>query len=163
MLQGTKLRQYLRSMSRRGIAVEQVLAGSGVPASAAEAKGIALDLVQSQIVIRNMITLSGNEALGLELGSELTASDMGIVGQSMIAAPTFRHTIELWAAYSPSLFDSLIKISISEAQDLWCMYVTAELPSTPITSSLSGWSGTFPACAAELYSPLTKWPKNSSK
>jgi len=128
MLQKAKLQHYLSSMSRRGFPPHFVLARSGLTQEVLREDRLTIDLAQTQIIIRNMLELTSNEALGLELGLEITPSEMGIVGQGMIAAPTFRHAIRLWDSYASRLFGSLIDIDISDEQELWRMHITAKLP-----------------------------------
>ena len=127
MLQTTKVRQYLEAMQQYGFAARQILHRSGIrPEDLQQPQ--AVSLAQSQVIIRNMLKLTGNQALGFDLGLGVTIADMGVVGQGMIASPTFRDTINLWAAYAPTLYGSLIQLSLNEAADYWEMLLTEELP-----------------------------------
>ena len=128
MLRATKIQQYLSAMSRRGISNSQVLENTGLKAADVRADNFVMDLHQSQVLIQNMLDLTGNDALGLELGMEITPSDMGVVGQGMIAAPTLRQAIQLWMSYAPHFYGPVISISISEEENLWRIYVNDEMP-----------------------------------
>jgi len=128
VIQQAKLQHYLDAMARRGFSASQVLEGTGLALSDLEVKPLSLSLAQSQLVIHNMLELTGSEALGLELGQETRPSDMGVVGHGMIAAPTFRHTIMLWSAHAPALFGPLLEIAITEEPSLWRMHLTGDMP-----------------------------------
>ena len=128
MLRASKIRQYVSTMQANGFDAGQVLAGSGVTAADLRQDAFTLNIPQIQVVIRNMLSLTDNTALGFDLGARITPSDMGVVGQGMIAAPTFRHTIQIWSSYAPTLFGSLIQIALREEAALWRMDITVALP-----------------------------------
>ena len=128
MIQQAKLQHYLDAMARRGFSAPQVLEGTGLSVADLEANAVSPGLAESQLIIHNMLELTGNEALGLELGQETRPSDMGVVGHGMIAAPTFRHTIMLWSAHAPALFGPLLQVSLSEEPSLWRMHLSGDMP-----------------------------------
>lgn len=115
-------------MGNQGFDADQVLAQSGVSPYGLRHEKAELNHRQLRFIIENMISLTGNTALGFELGSRLTPSDMGAVGHGMLVAPTFRQTIQIWRSYAPTLFGSVIELSLAEEDRLWRMYVTATLP-----------------------------------
>lgn len=126
MLQIVKVRQYIDAMRLRGFNAQQVLRGTGIKPEALQL-ALPISLAQSQILIHNMLDITGNNALGFDLGMDVTPSDMGVVGQGMIASPTFRDTINLWAAYAPTLYGSLIQLSLLENNNTWKMLLSEEL------------------------------------
>ncbi|MEQ8836306.1 MAG: AraC family transcriptional regulator [Lacipirellulaceae bacterium] len=128
MLRASKIQQYLNTMQAKGFDDWQVLEGSGVTAADLRRDAFKLDIPQIQVIIRNMLSLTDNAALGFDMGARITPSDMGVVGQGMIAAPTFRHTIQIWSSYAPTLFGSLIQIALKEEAELWRMDITVALP-----------------------------------
>ncbi|MEQ8693553.1 MAG: AraC family transcriptional regulator [Pseudomonadales bacterium] len=128
MLRASKILQYLSFMENQGFDADQVLARSGLSPNKLRQTKMDLSYAQLQTIIQNMISLTGNTALGFEIGSRLSPSDMGAVGHGMLVAPTFRQTIQIWRAYAPTLFGSVIQLSLAEEEQLWRMYVTATLP-----------------------------------
>jgi len=128
VLRASKIQQYLNAMQARGFDDRRVLAGSGVTANDLQQDAFELDISQIQVIIQNMLLLTDNAALGFDLGAAVTPSDMGVVGRGMIAAPTFRHTIQIWSSYAPTLFGSLIQIALREEPELWRMDIAVVLP-----------------------------------
>ena len=128
MFKSTKVQQCIDFMSRRGYSAAEVLDGSGLQRVEHGEDWPTLNTAQSQLLIRNMLELTRNQALGLEMGLEISPADMGVMGQGMIAAPTFRQCIELWIAHAPNQTGSFIGIDLVEDAELWQMHIALDLP-----------------------------------
>ena len=69
MLRQLKIRQYLAAMATRGFAARRVLAGTGLQEKDLGDPAYVPDLEQYHGVVANMIALSGDKGIGLEIGS----------------------------------------------------------------------------------------------
>lgn len=119
MFRPTKIKHYLERMRHRGIAVDAVLAGSKIERRKLDDPAYLIDIWQSQRVIANMIELTGNDALGFELGKEIRFSDFGIVGYALMSARSMRDVIRLWISFSHSLIGVMLKIELEEKPGEW--------------------------------------------
>ncbi|MET0988866.1 MAG: AraC family transcriptional regulator [Steroidobacteraceae bacterium] len=119
MFRPTKIKHYLDRMQHRGFTAEAVLAGSKIELPKLQDPEYLIDIWQSQRVIANMMELTGNNALGLELGKEVRFSDFGIVGYALMSARSMRDVIKLWIAFSHSLIGVMLKIDLVERPNEW--------------------------------------------
>lgn len=128
MFDSRKINSYLSAMARRNIPASEVLANSWIKQEDLTNPDFVVDLAQSQILIHNMINLTGNQALGLELGKEITIADMGIVAYGMLTSPTMREAINMWTSYAPSLYGTMINLAIEEDKNKWHLLLSEKLP-----------------------------------
>ncbi len=106
-------------MRQRGFAAEMVLAGSQIDAEKLDNPSYLIDVWQSQKVLSNMIRLTGNDALGFELGQEIEFADFGIVGYALMSSRSMRDVIKLWSSYCHSLVGVMLKIDLEEKPEEW--------------------------------------------
>ncbi|UCV23644.1 AraC family transcriptional regulator [Ferribacterium limneticum] len=118
MLRPLKIRQYLSAMQARGFTAERVLAGTGLGEMELANPACLLDLEQYHGVVANIIALTGNPAIGLEIGKDVHIASMGIVGYAMATSSTFRQAITFWMQYANSSMMGLpIRQSLIEEPD----------------------------------------------
>ncbi|MFY9328088.1 MAG: AraC family transcriptional regulator ligand-binding domain-containing protein [Georgfuchsia sp.] len=92
-----------------GITAAQLLAKTGVdPKRIADADCL-ISLEQYQMIIGNMIKLSGNPCLGPLLADIVKPRDLGIVGYALMSSSSLRQSLRVWTEYSNSLVGSLIR------------------------------------------------------
>src|SRR5690606_189095 len=103
MFRPNKIRHYVAFMEARGFSPEAVLEGTGLRVTDLKNPGHLVDFTQYQTVVANMFRLTGNQGIGLEVGSECELTDFGIVGYGMMSAPTAREALHLWLRYSNTL------------------------------------------------------------
>lgn len=128
MLRPTKIRLYLSLMASKGFAAADVLEGSGIDAERLSDPGYLLHLRQCEHVVANMIRLTGNQAIGFDVGEAQNLSDFGIIGQAMLSSRTRRQATEYWIRYS-NLVGMLIHISLFERdRGEWMVVFTATEP-----------------------------------
>lgn len=102
MLHPSHVRHYLNFMAARGITAADVVAGTGIdPARLAEPDYL-ISTQQCHALISNLIRLSGDPSIGLEIGRATTLIDMGIVGYAMASSGTLGQAIDLWLQYGNS-------------------------------------------------------------
>ena len=128
MFRPTKIKHYLERMQQRGFGTDVVLEGSQIDPKKLDSTDYLIDVWQSQRVLANMMRLTGNEALGFELGQEVQFSDFGIVGYALMSSRSMRDVIKLWFAYAHSLVGVMLKINLEEKPDEWRVTFTEVVP-----------------------------------
>ena len=113
MLKPVKLRYYLAVMHARGFDADATLMGSGIDPGHLNDPAYLVDLKQCQIVVANMIRLTGDQGIGLDVGGQARLADFGIISHAMVSSRTLRQAAGYWVRYS-NLVGSLIRISVVE-------------------------------------------------
>ncbi len=115
-------------MEAHGFGAADVLEGSGIDAEQLRRPGYLLDVLQYQAVVTNMIRLTGNQGIGLEVGAATDLTDFGIVGHAMISSSTARDAIHLWLRYSNALVGMLVTMRLDEHEDAWSLTLSEIRP-----------------------------------
>jgi AraC-like DNA-binding protein len=116
-------------MEARGFSPEAVLEGTGLRVTDLKNPGHLVDFTQYQTVVANMFRLTGNQGIGLEVGSECELTDFGIVGYGMMSAPTAREALHLWLRYSNTLVGMLVAMRLEEhAGGAWSLTLSEIRP-----------------------------------
>ncbi len=102
MLRPTQVRQYVNFMQSRGFAASAVLAGTGIDADRLSDSAYLVELNQCHAVAANMIRLTDNAGIGLQVGEATQLNDLGIVGYAMASSSTLGQAIGLWLQYGSS-------------------------------------------------------------
>lgn len=111
ILRPTRIRHYVDAMNARGFSAADVLAGSGVIVERLQDSTLLIDLRQYETIINNMLRISGNPALGFEIGAEVRLSDLGILAHAIMSAATLAQAMALWSRFY-NLVGMPIKIDI---------------------------------------------------
>ena len=86
----------LAAMAEAGFTAEQCLEGTGLTEAEllapASVQGFSLD--QQFRFHRNLLTLTGNPLLGLQLGKRYTIENYGLLGYAFMSAPTLRRRLK---------------------------------------------------------------------
>ncbi len=128
VLRPIKIRHYVALMQAKGFAAEEVLRGSGIQADRLSDPAYLLDLQQCETVVSNMIRLTGDQGIGLEIGAQASLADFGIIAQAMISSRTLRQAIDYWLQYS-NLVGMLIHITLVEGpRKEWTVIFSATEP-----------------------------------
>lgn len=114
MFRPIKIRQYVAFMQSRGFSAAETLHGSGIDEQKLEDPGYLVDFSHYQSVVSNMIRLTGNQGIGLEVGAETEVTDFGIVGYAMMSSPTARDALNLWLRFSNALVGMMISLRLQE-------------------------------------------------
>lgn len=86
--QKNKLTFYLNRMRERGYAAHRVLEGTSLKENAVAQGDFRASADQYRKIISNMIKLTRRPYLGLELGSEVKISDLGVLGYAALSSST---------------------------------------------------------------------------
>lgn len=129
MFRPIKIRQYVNYMAVRGHAPAAVLEGSGIPVDQLTSPSYLVEFTQYQTVVKNLIRLTGNQAIGFDIGRASELTDLGIVGHAMMSAKTARQALELWIGFSNSLVGMMSSLRLDEEpRGGWSLTITDKLP-----------------------------------
>lgn len=122
MFRPVKIRHYLAIMKAKGHSAETVLAGSGITESMLATPNFLTDFDQSRTVVANMIALTGDHGIGLEIGGKTELVNLGLVGYAMMSSRSLRQTIQHWISYSNALVGVPLQVRLEErAPDNWSL------------------------------------------
>lgn len=116
-------------MEARGYSRSEVFSGSGIAVEKLLNPSYLIDFAEYRAVVSNMIRLTGNQGIGLEVGAEADLADFGIVGHAMMSSNTARDALELWLRYSNSLVGLLMRLRLEEHQNgAWSLHIEEARP-----------------------------------
>src|SRR5690348_7461930 len=84
---------------KRGVGRETLLAGLNIPAALLETADARLSLVQAGQLLYRGMKLTGDPALGYEIGLNSNLTTHGFIGYGMMSNPTARQAIEFGAKF----------------------------------------------------------------
>ncbi|WP_293760530.1 AraC family transcriptional regulator [uncultured Aquitalea sp.] len=99
--------------AERGVPVEALLAGSGIPPERLQEPARLISHHQELTVFDNARRLTGDESLGLLLGKAMHVSSYGILGYTMLVSPTVRVALDT-AIRFPLLLGSYFRLEVTE-------------------------------------------------
>lgn len=82
-------------MEARGYAIERCLAGTGLDHSELQLAGARVGFDQEMRFYRNILSLTGDPAIGLKLGEPFLPQNYGLFGYALLSAATFRHALTI--------------------------------------------------------------------
>ncbi|NIB38971.1 helix-turn-helix domain-containing protein [Pseudomaricurvus alkylphenolicus] len=95
-----RLSFYLARMQQRGFSPAQVMADTGLDAETIESGRFCPKPEHYRVIIRNMLSLTGNPALGLELGREYHLGDLGVLGYAALSSDTLAQARRVLMKYA---------------------------------------------------------------
>lgn len=119
MFRPLQIKRYLKLMGKRGFNAAAILHGAQIDAAQLDDPAYLIEIWQSQKVVSNMIELTGNQALGFEMGREFEFDDFGIVGYALMSSRNIRDIINLWMTFSHALVGVMLKIRLEEKDSTW--------------------------------------------
>jgi len=87
-------------MERRGFSARDVLKGTGLTTRELQSRYSQASPAQYRQLMQNMLALTGNAKLGLEIGQEYKISDMGVLGYAMLSSKTMRQARMVMSRYN---------------------------------------------------------------
>ncbi len=123
-----KIAFYLGRMASRGFKAEQVLAGSGLDEERVYGDAFRHDPNQYRVIIHNIIRLTRNPFIGIELGSEFKISDLGVFGYAVLSAANLEQSREIYSRYDSALNDHIISTSNHMGDGQWYSELTETFP-----------------------------------
>lgn len=116
-------------MAARGHEPSAVLEGSNIDVAQLASPSYLVEFEQYQTVVRNLIRITGNQAIGFDIGRASELTDFGIVGHAMMSAKTARQALQLWIGFSNSLVGMMISLRLDEDPcGDWSLTISDMLP-----------------------------------
>lgn len=114
MFRPTKIKHYLRYMERLGFDAKRALADTRIQYDMLDDPAYLIDTSQSQRVVSNMISLTGNDELGFDIGLDANFDDFGIAGYALMCCRHLKDVFDTWAAFGPTLVGSHLTLQLEE-------------------------------------------------
>lgn len=99
MIRANPLQHYLSLMQSNGLAVGEVLAGTSVSTDTLSDSGNVISPDEYQTIVENMLRLTGDRGLGLDVGLHTDLMHLGTLGYAALSCGTLREAIELGKQY----------------------------------------------------------------
>lgn len=114
------IRRYLDYMEQGGFGPVEVLAGTGVDPARLLDKAYFIPVQQRNAVIANMLRLTGNPALGFDLGYQTRFAQMGAFGHVLLSSNTIWEQYRHWLQYAEPLLGLPMSVSLFKRESgLW--------------------------------------------
>jgi len=96
----------VETVKARGVSAEAVLAGTELEPEVFASPEARISYDEYGVMIRNALRLTGDSGLGLQVGKNLGATQMGVFGLALMNSPTVGKALDLWLRYAPVLAPS---------------------------------------------------------
>lgn len=152
LLKPTKIRSYLAAMKVRGFSARVVLAGTDLTEAQLQDSSLLVEPWQRERVVLNMLRVTGNPALGLELGAAARPVDFGVLAYALMSAASLREGISLWMQYSDAVGTTIpIRLDQRKGRKDWSVIYDVGTATGP-----AGWFNVeeIVAMGASLYPAL---------
>src|SRR5687767_11826136 len=90
----------------RGVSAEALLDGTELTPEVFASPEARISYDEYGVMIRNALRLTGDPGLGIQVGKNLGAAQMGVVGLALMTSPTIGDALSLWFQYAPVLAPS---------------------------------------------------------
>lgn len=129
MLRPTVIRNYLSIVESMGYTPGQMLEGTGIEFDRLYAEGeYLIESSGCRKVICNILRLTGNSGVGLDIGGRTDLLSFGITAYALTTCRILRETIVVWRQYSEPLLGMMSRIDVGE-DDAKNMTLTISEPS----------------------------------
>lgn len=115
-----KVSYYLSKLESLGYATAEVLKNTGVTVDDVLDMKVVLLPEQYRRVIRNIISATGNERIGLELGAAYSLGDLGVLGYAVLSSKTIMQAGDVMMKYS-DLNAKILGFNGYPEGDKWCV------------------------------------------
>lgn len=123
-------RVLVRTALAQGADREGLFESSGLSPSMLEVPETMISYAQLGVLARNALRLTQNPALGLDVGRNMRAPQLGMLGFAMISSSTVGAALDLMLRHSRTLAPSLsMELRVEGDQALFSMHETIELGS----------------------------------
>ena len=123
-------RVLVRTALSQGADREGLFENSGLSPSMLEVPETMISYAQLGVLARNALRLTQNPALGLDVGRNMRAPQLGMLGFAMISSSTVGAALDLMLRHSRTLAPSLsMELRVEGDQALFSMHETIELGS----------------------------------
>ena len=113
----SKIKFYAEKMLAEGVSPEEVLVGSGLGMQQLEDRHYQVTPEQYQLVVSNMLALSGKDDLGIDIGLCLRPTDYGVLGYAMSTCETLAALYAIWERYNHALYGAALKTQVAQTSN----------------------------------------------
>lgn len=117
----TKVQYYISKLKLLGYPATDVLANSGVSVEEAEDFSFQLNPEQYRLVIRNILSLTENDRIGLELGAAYSLADLGVLGYAALSSKTIMQANDVMLKYGDLNAKILTIEGSPKGENRWCV------------------------------------------
>lgn len=117
MLRPVRVRHYASIMGARGVALGALLADTGIDASSLHSPDYLIRSDQVRAVIRNVLALSRDPAIGFEMGLKTDLSGLGVLAGALLSCQRVAQTLEVWSRYSEPVAGMISRLAVDWTAD----------------------------------------------
>lgn len=117
-----------------GIDRAALLSNTQLASTGMENTGPRISTVDFSTLVNNALTLTGNPALGLELGSRINLSAHAVLGQAFLACETLEQVLDLFMRYS-ALLAPAAELHLDKSHNGVTLELSNVIEDTPLTFS----------------------------
>lgn len=133
MFRPIPIQHYLSVMRINGYAESELLADTEINVSLLSDPSYLIEHESYQVFLNNMIRLSGDCGLGLDIGLQNEVSDYGILAYSGLSSPSIRYGMEeIWSKYGHACGIMTRLRVISSGTETAAVQILAPRPSEPV-------------------------------
>ncbi|MCB1704097.1 MAG: AraC family transcriptional regulator [Halioglobus sp.] len=122
-----KIRYYLSKLEPEGYAAEDILRGTGVDLDTVDDAATQLSPVQYQRLISNILELTADAHIGLQLGSRYSLGDLGVLGYAVLSSKTVKLAGDVMNRYN-ELNEKVLTLESYAHGDRWCVELREIFP-----------------------------------
>lgn len=131
MLRPVRVRHYLAVMQERGIHADGLLQDSGIDASRLHDADYWVQPQQVGAVIANIVRLSGDPAIGFEMGLKTDMAALGILAGALLSCREVEHTLDIWCRFSEPVTGILSRLMVDATDEQELVLTVVVRDSTP--------------------------------
>lgn len=123
------VRYSLEKMAELGFSEHRCLANTGIVKSDVDNPEASITLEQELRFVQNILEISDDPMIGLQLGQAYPPQTFGIMGYAMISAPSFGHSLAVAATYGDLTY-TMFRLVLEEVGDKgrFCFDPKSQLP-----------------------------------
>lgn len=116
-----RVHYYIAKLESLGYPAADVLVNSGVSIEEVEDLSFQLNPEQYRLIIKNILSVTGNEQIGLELGAAYSAADLGVLGYAALSSKTIMQANDVMLKYSDLNAKILTIDGRPNGDNRWCV------------------------------------------
>ena len=114
-------------MAERGFSAEQVLEGTDLQPEEVQADLFRSSSNQYRQIVRNLIRLTNDPHIGMDLGSEFKISNLGVLGYAALSSATMEQSRELFSKYD-ALNERIVVPTNTFIGEKWQIEINEKFP-----------------------------------
>lgn len=116
-LRPVRVRHYLNVMRERGVAPESLLEQTRVSIEQLKDPECRVSAADVRQVIVNFLSVTGDEAIGFEMGMRTELSTLGILGGALLSCRQVGETLQVWQRFSAPVIGIASRLNVERSED----------------------------------------------